>query len=436
MVATCEGYLKEHLGPAHPGVATALLNRAVLLLERHRNATVRIVENVDWVVRASEYLEHAQQLLQNSYGTDRLVLADVHHNQGCCHEVMGDVVTALSHYMKSMKIRERFKDATGATELKLGLTMEHVAMIYRAVEEKLDDACRIMSAVAAMRRKYLGPLNPLYLQSLLQHGVIALEAKNRRLAKALLVKCLDLHSTVYGPEHELTLLTAVYVYEVDPVSAEQIFVCSTGRDNNEARENLRSKASSSTGIFATPSRAAGGGRRHSSPFETRSFPSSRQRSHSLPSPEGAFGEQRYAGQLRRENRPGSSSFHQFLHEEETRRAGATMTTESHRMQLNASGSIDLEVVSETDSRPGSTSRGATAAARQLLLPPRPSSGENRAASVGCGRRRSGSAGGSSTRSDSVPSSVEDLDAPSPQTLRDAAQRPHEYRPSMRSQEFR
>jgi hypothetical protein len=113
-----------------------------------------------------------------------------------------------------------------------------------------------------------------------------------------------------------------------------------------------------------------------------------------------------------------------------------MTTESHRMQLNASGSIDLEVVSETDSRPGSTSRGATAAARQLLLPPRPSSGENRAASVGCGRRRSGSAGGSSTRSDSVPSSVEDLDAPSPQTLRDAAQRPHEYRPSMRSQEFR
>ena len=47
------------------------------------------------------------------------------------------------------------------------------------------------------------------------------------------------------------------------------------------------------------------------------------------------------------------------------------------------------------------------------------------------RQRSGSA--SSVRSSAVssaPSSVEDFDAPSPETLRDAALRPYEYQPNI------
>jgi tetratricopeptide (TPR) repeat protein len=409
MVATCDGYLTEHLGSSHPGVATALLNRAIILLERHRTATSRIVDNVEWVVRASGYLERAQHLLQNSYGTDRLVLADVHHNQGCCHEVIGDFVTALGHYMKSMKIRERFKDATGATDLKLALTMEHVAMIYRSVEEKLDDACRIMGVVAATRRKYLGPLNPLYLQSLLQHGVIALEAKNRRLAKALLVKCLDLQCTVFGPEHPRTLLTAIYVHEVDPVSAEQIFVCDS---SGEAPvEYVRRSSSTAAKVPLSPgTRGSSSQRHHVSAHHQR------QRSHSLPGDAAPLFERRSF--LGREKRPGS--FYEFLHEQRNP-VGIT----SAQRSPNASGSVDLEVVSENGSR--KSSRGK----RSLgLLPPYRG---GRAAGGDGGHRRSAS--GSSARSQSAPSSVEDLDAPSPDTQRDTM-RPYEYRPSMRSHEFR
>ena len=401
MVATCEGYLAEHLGASHPGVATALLNRAIILLERYRTSPLRLVDNVEWVVRASGFLEQGQSLLQNAYGTDRLVLADVHHNQGCCQEVMGDFVGALTHYMKSMKIRERFKDATGSTDLKLALTMEHVAMIYRCVEDKVDDACRIMGVVASTRRKYLGPLNRLYLQSLLQHGVIALEAKNRRLAKALLVKCLDLHCTVYGSDHPQTMLTAVYVYEVDPPSAEQILVGSS--KNPSAREYQPHQQQQAMRVPSPVGRKASAQqqRRSSSYTELRRRPSN-QRSRSVD--DGPLVERRTLG---RETRVGS--FYEFLHD---RRLTA-------RRSPNVSTSVDLEVVSDSGSRPDLANFrfGGEVTGHPPLHP------------------QLQRARGNSVRSESAPSSVADDDAPSPMTLRETS-RPYLYRPEMREKEFR
>lgn len=275
MVATCHGYLQEHLGPSHHGVATALLNRAVILLERftlessllsvlptaergprdddepslvpkerrsplrgpshpkrhsdlsastssnpiilsgNTNAPASSAPRIERVVDAQKYLAEAERLVENTFGPDRLVLADIHHNHGVCCEILGGYTDALEHYLKSLKIREKFKDTSGATDLKLALTMEHVAMIYRLTEVKLGDAVRLLAVVAQTRRKYLGPSHPLYAAALFEQGVCALESLHRRLAIPLFLKCLEIRVKVLGVDHLETKLVLHYLKGIE-----------------------------------------------------------------------------------------------------------------------------------------------------------------------------------------------------------------------------
>lgn len=239
LVATCHGYLTEHLGARHEGTGTTLLNRGVILLERYRH-TASLLHNgetaaasssksvdsspppqIEWVVDALRYLEQAAAILINSFGVQRLSLADVYHNTGCCQEILGQYTDALSSHARSLRIREKFQDQTGVTELKLALTMEHIAMIYRLTEAKLPEAVRLLGVVAATRRRHLGPTHPLYASTLFHQAVCASEGWNKKLATSLFLQCLQAQLKSLGPSHADTRRTLGYLGDLSRASSSE-----------------------------------------------------------------------------------------------------------------------------------------------------------------------------------------------------------------------
>ncbi|RNF07214.1 variant surface glycoprotein 3054 [Trypanosoma rangeli] len=196
LVTTCCCFVEEHLGAAHLGAATARLNRAIILLERYRLQGGAAAE----VGRAYDLLQAVERRLEDNVGSAaRLLLAEVLHNSGVCCELVGRYTDALTAYMRSMQIRVRYTDAAGVTDMKLALTMEHVAMLYRLMGgAKLQAALRLMEAVAATRRRYIGPRHPLYASAILAQGVIAAELGHKRRAAVLLRNVLEIRTRLYG----------------------------------------------------------------------------------------------------------------------------------------------------------------------------------------------------------------------------------------------
>jgi len=157
--------------------------------------------------------------LMDARGAARLLLADVLHTKGVCLYRVGKHVDALAAWQGSMEIRvrwaalapERRRSINGvgglahapynmaaaagddddneddaAMELKLALTMEHVAQVYRFVPEKRVMALKLMSRVAATRRRHVGPRHLLYGRTLMMQSVVAEEAGRSKLALAVM----------------------------------------------------------------------------------------------------------------------------------------------------------------------------------------------------------------------------------------------------------
>ncbi|CCD16626.1 unnamed protein product [Trypanosoma congolense IL3000] len=196
--ATCSGYVDEHLGPQHSGAAVVRLNRAVFMLEGYRLAGS---SDILLVEKAHALLIEAERFLTNVCGVSRLVLAEVLHNSGVCLSLLGRYVAALTAYMRSMQIRVRFKDAAGVTDLRLALTMEHVALLYRLMGgPKRQEAALLMEVVASTRRRLLGPQHPLWAAAVLAQGVIAAELGQRSRAQSFLRGASVALSSHYGEE--------------------------------------------------------------------------------------------------------------------------------------------------------------------------------------------------------------------------------------------
>ncbi|RNF01576.1 variant surface glycoprotein 3054 [Trypanosoma conorhini] len=212
LVTTCCCFVEERLGTAHLGAATARLNRAIILLERYR---LRGGDAAAAVGRAYDLLQAAERRLEDDVGgAARLLLAEVLHNSGVCCELVGRYTDALTAYMRSMQIRVRYKDAVGVTDMKLALTMEHVAMLYRLMGgAKLPGALRLMEVVAATRRRHIGPRHPLYASALLSQGVIAAELGHQRRAAALLRSALEIRTRLYGADDPQTRCVAQLLAE-------------------------------------------------------------------------------------------------------------------------------------------------------------------------------------------------------------------------------
>ncbi|EKF38412.1 hypothetical protein MOQ_001380 [Trypanosoma cruzi marinkellei] len=206
LVTTCCCFVEEHLGASHIGAVTSRLNRAIILLERYRLQGGALSE----VGRAYELLQEAERRLEDDVGdAGRLLLAEVLHNSGVCCELVGRYADALTVYMRSMQIRVRYKDSAGVTDMKLALTMEHVAMLYRLMGgPKLQGALRLMEVVATTRRRYIGPRHPLYASALLSQGVIAAELGHQRRATALLRNVLQIRTRLYGADDPQTRCVA------------------------------------------------------------------------------------------------------------------------------------------------------------------------------------------------------------------------------------
>lgn len=161
----------------------------------------------------------AQDRLAHTLGPSRSLLADVLHTIGVCHYEAADYIAALQAWQRSMAIRVHLhalrqrsdKDAAqralrrgvggddgecsdGTEELKLALTMEHVAQVYRLLESRSVEALKLLDTVAATRRRYLGPTDPLFVRTLVLKGVLAAELGHTKLARALFDRC----SAIYG----------------------------------------------------------------------------------------------------------------------------------------------------------------------------------------------------------------------------------------------
>ncbi|AYU77092.1 hypothetical protein, conserved [Leishmania donovani] len=165
---------------------------------------------------AMALLLDAQDRLAHTLGPPRGLLADVLHTIGVCHYEAADYIAALQAWQRSMAIRVHLhalrrrsdKNAAqrtlrgggggecgdGTEELKLALTMEHVAQVYRLLEGRSVEALKLLDTVAATRRRYVGPTDPLCARTLVLKGVMAAELGHTKLARALLGRC----SAIYG----------------------------------------------------------------------------------------------------------------------------------------------------------------------------------------------------------------------------------------------
>ncbi|GET86862.1 hypothetical protein, conserved [Leishmania tarentolae] len=161
-------------------------------------------------------LREAQDRLAHTLGPQRGLLADVLHTIGVCHYEAADYIAALQAWQRSMAIRvhlhaqrqrtdrdaaQRALGGGGAVEcsestdeLRLALTMEHVAQVYRLLEGRSVEALKLLDTVAATRRKYLGPTDPLCVRTLALKGTLAAELGHTKLARALLDRCSAIYS--------------------------------------------------------------------------------------------------------------------------------------------------------------------------------------------------------------------------------------------------
>ncbi|KAG5483980.1 hypothetical protein LSCM1_05830 [Leishmania martiniquensis] len=154
----------------------------------------------------------AQDRLAHTLGPPRRLLADVLHTVGVCHYEAADYIAALQAWQRSMAIRAHLhslrqrsetcaaqhtlsrgegvgESGDGTEELKLALTMEHVAQVYRLLEGRSIEALKLLDTVADTRRKYLGPTDPLYARTLVFKGVLAVELGHKKLARVLFERC-------------------------------------------------------------------------------------------------------------------------------------------------------------------------------------------------------------------------------------------------------
>lgn len=173
----------------------------------------------------SKYLHVARDKLSHTLGPHRCLLADVYHSCGVCHYYQMDYVRALEAWQQSMAIRVHVHrrgvsartnehaaaDASVAhtevsdssvEELKIALTMEHIAHVYQHVDGKAVEALKMYDAVASTRERHLGSLHPLYARTLLAKAVLASRLGRRKLACALLDTCQRICS---GENHECSL---------------------------------------------------------------------------------------------------------------------------------------------------------------------------------------------------------------------------------------
>ncbi|KAG5484292.1 hypothetical protein LSCM4_07858 [Leishmania orientalis] len=154
----------------------------------------------------------AQDRLAHTLGPPRGLLADVLHTIGVCHYEAADYIAALQAWQRSMAIRvhlhalrlrsdkgaaqhtpcrgEGSRASDGGTEeLKLALTMEHVAQVYRLLDRRSVEALKLLDTVTDTRRKYLGPADPLCVRTLMLKGVLAAELGHTTLARSLFERC-------------------------------------------------------------------------------------------------------------------------------------------------------------------------------------------------------------------------------------------------------
>lgn len=230
LLATCQGYIDEHIAsvgssatgpisavdsiPGRANVALAVLayNRGVARLEQYRTdaaTPMAVVREAD-----ASFLAEAEQRLADVLGPARLLLADVCHSRGVCCEILaGQSITnsnskhsgipppfsylgALAYYQRSLDIRGRLSDGAAATELKLALTLEHVAHLLRLTATPTDgqqarlEALGLLEAVCEARRRLLGPGHSLSVAAMTGLGALAAELgrykKSRRAFAAAL----------------------------------------------------------------------------------------------------------------------------------------------------------------------------------------------------------------------------------------------------------
>lgn len=201
LLATCYGYVKEHIpvDSHNIALATILYNRAVIRLEWERLDPSSAPRKA--VVDAQNYLTEAENRLVNVLGLPRLLLADVLHCHGVCHHMLGlDYMAAVECYRRSMEIRRHFGDVHGISDLKTALTMEHIAHIYRLWGKQVE-ALTLLGSVLEARREALGSQNALYASTLLAYGVLALELGKKKAARRALKEAEAVHRDIY-PESD------------------------------------------------------------------------------------------------------------------------------------------------------------------------------------------------------------------------------------------
>lgn len=306
LLATCEGYWREHLahgggggcsdvnkkrGANHhhnnyrgssvekgeaadltcydvdEGLAAVAYNRAVLQLEqlhdttptaasdhhhqqqRHQHAMLPSVMHVSFALSSSPlcvrgstenkeeqerqqqrqqevathilhtYLDSARDRLRHTLGAPRCLLADVYHSCGVCLYYMRDYIGALEAWQQSLAIRVHVHScltsrqessanaktgqvkkkskaasapANSVEELKVALTLEHIAQVYQLIDGKAAEALKMCDTVAVTRERFLGPLHPLYARTLFLKAVLASRLRRVELARALLEACDDI----------------------------------------------------------------------------------------------------------------------------------------------------------------------------------------------------------------------------------------------------
>lgn len=251
LLTTCTCYIREYCasaagaeapnGSSRGGLllATCVYNEAVLRLEQLREAEVdagvpasvtatslsSVGSNSSLAERQQHERDEILALLQNQLsvaeeglkhatGAARLLLADVLHTKGVCLYRLRRWVDAVLTWQSSMAIRvkwatmsaerhaqygeQHFGRAEDAAtmELKLALTMEHVAQVYRFLPEKRITALQLVSRVAATRRRLIGPMHLLYGRTLMTQGVLAAEVGRLKLALASMEAAAEvLHGT-------------------------------------------------------------------------------------------------------------------------------------------------------------------------------------------------------------------------------------------------
>lgn len=210
MLTTCTCYSGEHIMNGEDvwlrvqTRATLAYNRAVLAIEeycshvrQHRgtgaslaDARSRSAETALQAVRDARdvHLSEAESCLRNELQLPRLVLADVWHTRGVCHYLLRDYVDALEDFGRSLATRLRYGDDHGITALKMALTMEHMAHIYRHLPHMKREALRLLGSVVHTRQTYLAASHPLTFDALMASAVVAMELGCNTTAKATFAK--------------------------------------------------------------------------------------------------------------------------------------------------------------------------------------------------------------------------------------------------------